>query len=240
MYQNYRNIQSNTQKVSALKHLREQSIAVSLWVLAALLLSAFVLAQHSVQLQFFVDETRLRYGDTAANVVERWASLFQQADQSDTIKLQSVNAFFNTNIQFISDSDAWGQEDYWATPLQTMGIQSGDCEDFSIAKYITLLKLGVAPEKLRLTYVKAQLQSGAQAHMVLAYYANEKSEPLILDNIVANILPASERSDLTPVYSFNATGLWLGNSSRSLSKRPETRLSQWLHVLNRMQNEGFN
>lgn len=241
MHQQYRDRKSCTQKENTLKHVSDKSIVARLrvYMLFGLSLSVFV-TQANPHFQIFVDKANVLYGEKAANTVARWLTLFQDIDQADAIKLQRVNTFFNTNIQFISDSEAWGHEDYWATPMQTMGMQSGDCEDFSIAKYITLIKLGVSPEKLRLTYVKAQLASRAQAHMVLAYYASEQSEPLILDNIVPSILPASQRSDLTPVYSFNATGLWLGTSSKNLSQRPETRLSQWLHVLNRMQEEGFN
>lgn len=199
-----------------------------------------MIAHATKPYQALIDRSKALYGMDAAALVEHWSTLFQQNPLTEKNTLYEVNNFFNQNIQFVDDMESWGQEDYWATPLQTMGIQAGDCEDFSIAKYFTLLKLGFPAEKLRLTYVKAQLDSGAQAHMVLAYYANEQSEPLILDNIIPDILPASQRIDLTPVYSFNASGLWLGNSSNSLSQRPETRLSQWLHVLDRMQQEGFN
>ena len=47
-----------------------------------------------------------------------------------------------------------------------------------------------------------------QAHRVLAYYPTPEVEPLILDNLVSDMHPASRRPDLLPVFSFNAQGLW--------------------------------
>ena len=50
--------------------------------------------------------------------------------------------------------------------------------------------------------------------------------------------PASMRSDLTPVFSFNAEGLWVGGAATS-SADPTARLSQWRNVLARMREEGL-
>ncbi|MBI4206399.1 MAG: transglutaminase-like cysteine peptidase [Betaproteobacteria bacterium] len=102
----------------------------------------------------------------------------------------------------------WGKEDYWATPIEFLSTNAGDCEDFSIAKYFTLRALGVPDDRLRLTYVKELVQYN-QAHMVVAYFPSPDAEPLVLDNINKTIQPASARSDLLPVYSFNGSNLWL-------------------------------
>jgi len=91
--------------------------------------------------------------------------------------------------------------------VEMLSTNGGDCEDFSIAKYFTLLELGVPDERLRITYVKALELN--QAHMVLAYYETPESEPLILDNLINKIRSASQRSDLLPVYSFNGNNLWM-------------------------------
>ena len=115
-------------------------------------------------------------------------------------KLSLVNTFFN-KTDFKSDISHWGKEDYWASPVELLSTNAGDCEDYSIAKYFTLMAMGVPVENLRITYVKAVKLN--QAHMVLAYYAAPNEEPLILDNMTDEILPASERTDLVPVYSFN-------------------------------------
>ena len=104
----------------------------------------------------------------------------------------------------------WGVPDYWATPLELIGSNGGDCEDFAIAKYFTLRELGIPDERLRITYVKAYLRASnqVQSHMVLSYYASPDAEPLLLDNLTDAIQSAAQRSDLLPTYSFNAAGLW--------------------------------
>lgn len=177
-----------------------------------------------------------KYNKHARKRIESWQTLLETSTGlSDTEKLDAVNNFFNTNVMFINDQALWGKEDYWATPLEALSIGAGDCEDYSIAKYFTLKKLGVDEEKLRITYVKA-IELG-QAHMVLTYFENKRSVPLVLDNIDAEIKPANLRNDLVPVYSFNGGGLWLAKS-RGSGKRvgDASRLSLWEDLESRMAN----
>ena len=177
-----------------------------------------------------------QYGDYALQRVIFWNELIlSNRDLKEVDKLQKVNDFFN-EFTFINDIDHWGKEDYWATPLQMLTSNGGDCEDFSIAKYFTLREMGVPAERMRLTYVKALKLD--QAHMVLTYYASPDSEPLILDNLVADILPSSQRDDLLPVYSFNAKGLWLAKA-RGAEQRigNSSRLSRWKEVIAKISDE---
>ncbi|WP_255501212.1 transglutaminase-like cysteine peptidase [Mitsuaria sp. WAJ17] len=153
-------------------------------------------------------------------------------------RLAAVNDFYNRRIQFRDDQDVWGVVDYWASPLETLEKGRGDCEDYAIAKYFSLLALGLEPTQLRLVYVRALLDGRPQAHMVLAYYAQPQSEPLILDNLQAQVRPASSRTDLSPVFSFNSEGLWSGVAGASAGN-PTTRLSQWRDALGKARAEGF-
>ena len=150
-------------------------------------------------------------------------------------KLRKANDFFNRCIAFDDDVTIWGQSDYWATPLETIGKGRADCEDFSIAKYYSLLEMGIPVTKLRLVYVKAQLNGIQQAHMVLAYYASPSAEPLVLDNLITDIRPASRRTDLSPIFSFNSAGLWQGTGNQS----SKSNLSRWQDLLQRARAEGF-
>ena len=115
----------------------------------------------------------------------------------------------------------------------------GDCEDFSIGKYFTLLALGVPTEKLKITYVKTRIWNPVnQAHMVLTYYANPAAMPVVLDNLIPEIKPADQRPDLTPVYSFNGDGLWLAKE-RGAGKRVTggNKIGLWRDMLARMSKE---
>lgn len=178
-----------------------------------------------------------RYGEDGVSYLRTWSDLIQLADLSTEQKLQKVNDFFNQGVSYAPDDLLWKSNDYWATPLQTMGVRAGDCEDYSIAKYFSLLKMGIPASALRLIYVKATTGGIVQAHMVLGYFPEPNAIPLILDNLNPAILPADQRPDLTPVFSFNSEGLWLGN--RKSNTDPTARLSRWRDLLQRMQEEGF-
>lgn len=185
-----------------------------------------------------------RYGEPGTASVRAWRDLLAQAaNQPDAAKLRLVNEFFNRRVRFGDDIDIWGQSDYWATPLETLGRSAGDCEDFAIAKYVTLKLLGMPSDKLRLTYVRARIggpqSSLVQAHMVLSYYAAPGDEPLVLDNLISDIRPASRRPDLTTVFGFNTEGLWVGGGAPRAANSAQ-RLSKWQSVLARMREEGID
>lgn len=147
-------------------------------------------------------------------------------------KLQVTNDFFN-QFYFENETSYQGITDYWKTPEEFITDGGGDCEDFSIAKYFTLLALELPVNTLRITYVKSKTLN--QAHMVVTYYPTPQAEPLILDNLVSDILPASKRPDLVPVYSFNGQGLWLAKQrGRDKPLGDAFQLSQWRQVMQRM------
>ncbi|PKO52710.1 MAG: transglutaminase [Betaproteobacteria bacterium HGW-Betaproteobacteria-2] len=177
------------------------------------------------------------------NITDLRSLLSQLQGATDQEKLNRINMFVNQKIRiFGNDIDIWGQSDYWATPLESLGREAGDCEDFSIAKYMFLRELGISNDKLRLTYVRAQIGGPNsrifQAHMVLSYYETPNAEPLILDNLISDIRGASRRTDLKPIFGFNSNGLWVGSSSSSRGDS-STHLSRWRDLLERARNEGI-
>jgi len=186
-----------------------------------------------------------RWGTGVTTRFSAWQNLVtSNKAASDADRLKRANDFFNRRIVFGDDMAVWGREDYWATPLETLGKGAGDCEDFVIAKYFTLKEMGVESIKLRLIYVRAKTgasdSTALQAHMVLAYYAKPESEPLVLDNLIGDIRPASRRPDLVPVFSFNSEGVFTGVSAKDATPAAGTgRLSRWEDLLKRARAEGF-
>lgn len=172
------------------------------------------------------------YGVRALARIKEWKKLMAtQKNISDRDKLELVNRFFNKR-RFLDDIDLWKEEDYWATPIEFLSINAGDCEDFSIAKYFTLKELGIPESKLRITYVKALELN--QAHMVLTYAEKPGEVPLVLDNLINEIKPASKRKDLRPIYSFNGEGLWLAREMGQGKKGRQNRLARWSDLVDRM------
>ena len=184
-----------------------------------------------------------QYGEGAASRLRKWREiLHSDKSLSEAKKLEAVNRFFNS-VPYVSDLEHWGKADYWATPLELLASNGGDCEDFAIAKYFTLRELGMPADRLRIAYVTALLWSQGQmkfqGHMVLTYFSTPDAEPLILDNLQGKILPASQRKDLAPVYSFNGDNLWLAKemSGRSLPAAGADRINLWRDMQGRMRRE---
>ncbi|MGY3688419.1 transglutaminase-like cysteine peptidase [Vibrio coralliilyticus] len=196
------------------------------WLATMLIILASTASQAlNTQEQRWVEAVRNTYGDRAGKRVETWRREMEQFQVlSERQKLTEVNAFFN-QLNFVNDDRLWGKKDYWATPLEFLGSNAGDCEDFTIAKYFSLLELGVSDKKLRLVYVKAITLN--QFHMVLAYYSKPSAEPILLDNIDPEIKKASKRRDLLPIYSFNGKNLWLMKSKQGQLAGKSSRLSLW-------------
>ncbi|WP_297897423.1 transglutaminase-like cysteine peptidase [Shewanella sp.] len=186
-----------------------------------------------------LDEARItstlekRYGERAGMRARAWFKVLSESvTMSEQDKLLKVNNFFNL-FRFVDDIKLWGDSNYWATPMEFIGVNGGDCEDFSIAKYFTLLQLGVSEDKMRITMVKAT--SVNQYHMVLAYYETPSSIPLVLDNLDHAIKPATQRRDLLPVYSFNGKQLWLNKEQgRGVLAGSSTRLEKWNDLNHRL------
>lgn len=132
--------------------------------------------------------------------IDAWQNLMATQSQGTELqRLQAVNRFFNQQLRYVEDIDLWREVDYWATPIQALIKGAGDCEDYAIAKYFSLRRMGIPSDKLRITYVKALRQN--RAHMVLTYYSTPQAQPLVLDSLMDAIKPASQRTDLLPVYA---------------------------------------
>jgi predicted transglutaminase-like cysteine proteinase len=182
----------------------------------------------------FLKKAEEKCGKEAPARFTAWEELiYKDKSSSDREKLKKVNDFYNSRIIFVNDIDLWKVQDYWATPIEFLCKNAGDCEDYAIAKFFTLKAMGVAEDKLNIAYVKA-LQYNI-AHMVLTYYSEPGAEPLVLDNLIDSIEPASKRTDLMPVFSFNSAGLWTAKErGKGKLAGGSDRLKPWQGLLQKM------
>lgn len=208
-------------------------VVLLLWIMAGLGRASLVDFSDN-----FLAFAQQRWGRDVLPRLKQWQRLVrdQQAANavsfSDDNGLALVNRFFN-QVPFVSDLRNWGVEDYWATPSETLGSFGADCEDYSIAKYLSLKEIGVPVQKLRITYVRARQR--AEPHMVLAYYPRPDADPLILDSLTGDIRPASQRPDLVPVYGFNDDDLWLPGGDGLPGGASNVRL--WRELLEKLAKE---
>jgi predicted transglutaminase-like cysteine proteinase len=152
-------------------------------------------------------------------------------------ELRLVNDFMN-GTPFYCDPVMWCMEDFWTKPVEFLANDGGDCEDFAIAKFYTLKALGVPEDRLRIVYAVYQSGGFTGAHMVLAYYPTPEAEPFILDNINQNVLPASARPDLIPVFSFNTEGAWNAQEQRGRGSQPGGQYPAWSEQWRRVQADA--
>jgi hypothetical protein len=211
-------------------------------ILALALTAAFFVSATNTSVAYSSNkmlESAKTHGVLAVKATQELQTLMESnigsTEMSTNIK---INHYFNKTINYTTDQQLYNTLDYWASPMESFQRGRGDCEDYSIAKYFTLLASGIPMEKLRMVYVKATTSLGVEGHMVLAYYPSPEQEPVILDNLIADIKPASERTDLKPVYSFNSQGLWTGVGGNTAGD-PMTRISKWRDAVEKVKTEGF-
>jgi len=182
-----------------------------------------------------INKVARKYGQRAQKRVELWDNMLQASKGKKVLeKLKNVNDFFN-KIKYKTDQRHWRKRDYWATPFEFMGTGAGDCEDYAIAKYFSLRKLGIPESKLRITYViyKRKRSKYEEAHMVLTYLHKPNATPIVLDNINKKLKLATKRTDLKPIYSFNASGLWQAKNKGSV-KVGRNNLKAWKSLMRRI------
>lgn len=130
-------------------------------------------------------------------------------------QLNKINFYLNGLLAQYDDVIK-KKEDDWSTPKEFLTIGYGDCEDYAIIKYYSLIKLGFDEKKLFITVVKENFRGGR--HMVLTYFENKNQSPLVLDNLSFRILNLKKRSDLQAEYFINSTGVYRLSGEFKLTK----------------------
>ena len=130
-------------------------------------------------------------------------------------QLNRVNSYLNQLLPQY-DQIIYNQEDIWSTPKEFLRVGYGDCEDYAIIKYYTLIRLGFDKDKLYITRVTEKYKGGG--HMVLTYFKTKGKAPLVLDNLSFRILTTQQRIDLDILYFINDSGVYTINKHFKLKK----------------------
>jgi len=152
---------------------------------------------------------------------------------SKSQQLKKVNLYLNQLLPQY-DSVIQKKNDHWATPKEFLLKGFGDCEDYVIIKYYSLLKLGFDEKKLFITIVKVKNSRGD--HMVLSYFKEPGRSPLILDNLSFRILPLNKRTDLKAKLLINSTGVYKLTKTDALIKIANS-FKKYQLLIKRMENE---
>ncbi|MHA1599277.1 MAG: transglutaminase-like cysteine peptidase [Alphaproteobacteria bacterium] len=149
------------------------------------------------------DRCTTNAAECATPVLKNWRKIITSAKSLNRRdKLMAVNNFFN-RWPYKLDPEIYGLSEYWATPREFM-TRSGDCEDFSIAKYFALRELGFSRDEMRIVILMDEIRG--IGHAVLAIY--EGNDILVLDSLSNLILSHSLYRHYKPQYSMNETTRW--------------------------------
>lgn len=142
-----------------------------------------------------------------------------------------AHQFWN-GCPYVPDLQNYGVTDYWATPMQ-ISENGGDCEDYAIAKYFTLLAAGVAVSALKIVYV----MRASEPHMVLLVAGD--SDSYVLDNLRDGVASLDFCGELHPVYAFSHDGMFEVDEGWGfkLIRTDLSSMSLWQDLLKRIEEE---
>lgn len=133
-----------------------------------------------------------------------WTDFVTTARSLDArLQLDAVNHWANEK-PYVEDINNWGLPDYWETPGEFIA-HGGDCEDFAIAKYFSLVQLGFSARDMRIVIVSDSKAN--DFHAVLVVEMNGTS--WLLDNQLPAVVPLQSVPQYKPIYSLNQQGWWL-------------------------------
>ncbi|WP_428024174.1 transglutaminase-like cysteine peptidase [Arcobacter sp.] len=166
--------------------------------------------------------------------IQNYQELEKKIKNFSTIrKLSHINSFYN-NILPQLDKQKYGISDYWSTRKEFLIEGRGDCEDYTIAKYFSLLENGFSKNNLFLAVVK--VKGKTTDHMVLFYFESKNQIPYVLDNLSFKVIPLDKRPKLNVKFIFNEKESYLMNGYK-LGKKVKVNWGKddkWNNLLKRV------
>ena len=162
-----------------------------------------------------LDSLRTQNARAYKRVLHYQTQLEKLAKLPQDEQLKRLNLYLNGLLSQYDDITNATPE-HWATPKEFLRVGFGDCEDYALIKYYSLIRLGFDAKKLSLVIVKEKFRGGD--HMVLAYFDKPKKPPLILDNLSFKVLRLDKRVDLEARFFLNASGVYTIDEGYTLNK----------------------
>ncbi|HEY4711754.1 MAG TPA: transglutaminase-like domain-containing protein [Dehalococcoidia bacterium] len=76
----------------------------------------------------------------------------------------AIRDWVAANVEYKSDEEQWGVDEYWQTPEETLSLRTGDCEDFAILLCTLLRAYGIDEEHI---YVAIGVDDQGYGHAFL-------------------------------------------------------------------------
>jgi predicted transglutaminase-like cysteine proteinase len=162
-----------------------------------------VFSRHQASLRRAFE--RCESGEKSACRLKNWQDFLSDiSDDDEDYQLYRVNRYIN-NFRYRSDRENWKLRDFWAAPEELFG-RGGDCEDYVIAKYLSLRALGISADRLRIVVVydrKKRID-----HAILAVFG--ATDTFVLDNRYKRVRSWDDARDQYRLYySLNEESIWV-------------------------------
>lgn len=118
-------------------------------------------------------------------------------------QVEAVNDFINT-VPYVSDKKNYDMNDKWVGP-DVFFVKGGDCEDFAIAKFASLRRLGFHPDRLRVVLLEDTTRNIQHAVLVVVM----DTEVLVLDNLSPGAKTQANYAHYRPICSMDEGRLWV-------------------------------
>jgi predicted transglutaminase-like cysteine proteinase len=137
-------------------------------------------------------------------ILPEWARFVEALKQANaTKKLNATNLEINRRT-YVTDLVNWKQPDFWATPIEFFS-RNGDCEDFAISKFFTLLYAGLSNDLMKIVIV-----DDLNLKIPHAVFAIDTQDGImILDNQIKTVMPADRIFHYRAIYALDMTGAWV-------------------------------
>ncbi len=136
-----------------------------------------------------------------------WNDFMRSIEHDSTPRqILKVNLWFNA-FPYKRDDYLYGKSDHWASPTEFLEY-GGDCEDYTIIKYITLRLLGLPAESMKIAMVYDVFSGTDHALLIVKH----DDETYVLDNRENLTIPANYTARYKPHYVFNEEQFWTYDS----------------------------
>lgn len=141
----------------------------------------------------------------------------QTRNSAETLRLiEQINKNINSKFRYLRDRD-----DLWLTRDDFVARGGGDCEDFALAKYQSLLEAGLSKEDFRFVYAR-QITSD-EYHIALIH----EPSGLLLDSLTPETTAISQRNDLQEEFRFSGLNFYSSAGKKTLSRAQLKTLLHW-------------
>lgn len=127
-------------------------------------------------------------------------------------QITKTNAWLN-KFPYKPDSWIYNRTDHWATPSEFLK-NGGDCEDFAIIKYMTLRRLGLRADQMKIAMVY-DVYSGTDHSYLVVDFGNQN---FVLDSREQSTNPQIFKKRYQAHYAFNEKGIWTFKSPKIVLK----------------------